>query len=139
MNEVIPVDEEYIISEGVIVSQTDVDGVITYANRLFCEVSGYKVSELVGKPHNIIRHPDMPAAIFAKMWETIKGGQAWNGLVKNLRKDGQYYWVETEILPVRAEDENETITGYIAARKIASRKDIQENEEIYKKMLQDKE
>jgi aerotaxis receptor len=139
MNEVIPIDKEYIISEGVIVSQTDIHGVITYANRLFCEVSGYKADELIGKPHNIIRHPDMPAAIFAKMWETIKGGQAWNGLVKNLRKDGQYYWVETEILPVRAEDENGTITGYIAARKIASRKDIQENEEIYKKMLQDKE
>jgi PAS domain S-box-containing protein len=139
MNEVIPTDEEYIITDGVIVSQTDTNGVITYANRLFCEVSGYKVDELVGQPHSIIRHPDMPSAVFAKMWETIKGGQAWNGLVKNLRKDGRFYWVETEILPIKTEDENETITGYIAARKIASRKDIQENEEIYQKMLQDKE
>jgi PAS domain S-box-containing protein len=137
MNEVTPIDEEYIFSDGVIVSQTDEKGVITYANRLFCEVSGYKAKELVGQPHNIIRHPDMPAAIFAKMWDTIKGGQAWNGLVKNMRKDGRFYWVETEILPVK--DDDEEIIGYIAARKIASRKDIQENEEIYKKMLQDAE
>lgn len=134
MNEIIPVDEEYIITDGVIISQTDANGVITYANRMFCETSGYKADELVGQPHNIIRHPDMPAAVFAKMWETIKGGQAWNGLVKNLRKDGRFYWVETEILPIKSEDL--TVTGYIAASKIASRKDIQENEEIYKKMLQ---
>jgi len=134
MNEVIPRDEEYIFNEGVIVSQTDANGIITYANRLFCEVSGYKVDELVGKPHSIVRHPDMPVAVFAKMWETIKGGQAWNGLVKNLRQDGQFYWVETEILPIQDEDNN--ITGYIAARKVASRKNIQENEEIYNKMLQ---
>lgn len=134
MNKVVPKDEEYIITDGVIVSQTDINGVITYANRLFCEVSGYGVDELIGQPHNIVRHPDMPAAIFAKMWETIRGGQAWNGLVKNLRKDGRFYWVETEILPIQ--DENFTVTGYIAARKIASRKDIQESKEIYKKMLQ---
>lgn len=138
MNKVIPIDQEYIFSEGVIVSQTDTKGIITYANRLFCEVSGYKADELVGQPHSIVRHPDMPAVIFTKMWDTIKGGQAWNGLVKNLRKDGLYYWVETEILPIR-DDESDEITGYIAARKIASRKDIKENEEIYKKMFQDKE
>ena len=137
MNEVIPTDHEYIINEGVIVSQTDLNGVITYANRLFSEVSGYKVDELIGQPHNIIRHPDMPAPIFVKMWETIKGGQAWNGLVKNLRKNGDFYWVETEIIPVR--NENDEITGYIAARKAASRKDIQENDGIYKKMLETQE
>ena len=137
MNKVIPTDKEYIFNEGVIVSQTDLNGLITYSNRLFSEVSGYTKDELLGEPHNIIRHPDMPAAIFAKMWETIKGGQAWNGLVKNLRKNGEFYWVETEILPIT--DENNTITGYIAARKSASRKDIQENEEVYKRMLEAKE
>lgn len=134
MNKVIPTDKEYMFNEGVIVSQTDLDGLILYANRLFTEVSGYKIDELIGQPHSIIRHPDMPAPIFAKMWETIKGGQAWNGLVKNLRKDGSFYWVETEILPIK--DENEVVTGYIAARKAASRKDIIENESIYKKMLE---
>ncbi len=128
------VDEEYLYEGRVIISQTDLNGVITYANKKFCEISGYTADELVGTPHNIIRHPDMPKAAFAKMWETIQSGQVWNGLVKNLRKDGLYYWVDTEILPIK--DENDEITGYIAARKSASRKDIKENEELYKKMIQ---
>jgi len=134
MNKVTPIDEEYFVNANVIISQTDLKGVITYANRAFCEASGYKRDELVGKAHNIIRHPAMPRAAFAKMWETIAGGQAWNGLVKNLRKDGKFYWVDTEILPIVDEEEN--ITGYIAARKEASRKDILENEETYNKMLE---
>lgn len=134
MNKVVPVDEEYIFEGSLIISQTDVKGIITFANRKFCEVSGYKLDELIGSNHNIIRHPDMPKAIFAKMWSTIQDGQAWNGLVKNLRKDGLYYWVDSEIIPVR--NENEDITGYIAARKVASRKDIEENKELYKKMLE---
>jgi len=134
MSKATPIDEEYVFDGSVIISQTDLKGIITYANQAFCEVSGYSVNELVGKPHNIIRHPDMPKVAFQKMWHTIESGQAWNGLVKNLRKDGKYYWVDTEILPIK--DHNETITGYIAARKPASRKDIQESEENYKKMLQ---
>lgn len=134
MSKIIPKDEEYFFDGNVIISQTDLKGVITYANKLFCSVSGYKVEELVGQPHNILRHPDMPRSVFAKMWETIQGGQVWNGLVKNLRKDGLYYWVDTEILPIRDNDDN--ITGYIASRRAASRKDIQETEETYKKMLE---
>lgn len=134
MDKVVPVDEEYIFEGSMVISQTDLKGIITFANRKFCEVSGYKIDELIGSNHNIIRHPDMPKAIFAKMWSTIQGGQAWNGLVKNLRKDGLYYWVDSEIIPVRNEDEE--ITGYIAARKVASRKDIDENKELYKKMLE---
>jgi len=134
MHEVMPIDEEFMYEGDVIVSQTDLKGVIIYANRKFCEVSAYKRSELINKPHNIIRHPDMPKAAFFKMWETIKGGQVWNGLVKNMRKDGLYYWVETEILPILDDEKN--ITGYIAARKPASRKDINETQEVYKKMLE---
>jgi len=134
MNEVVPIDEEYFFDDTAIISQTDLKGVITYANRAFAQVSAYSVSELVGKPHNIVRHPDMPKVVFEKMWSTLKAGQVWNGLVKNLRKDGRYYWVDSEILPIK--DHNNNITGYIAARKAASRKDIQESEETYKKMLQ---
>jgi aerotaxis receptor len=134
MSKVSPKNEEYLFEGSVIISQTDLNGVITYANRKFCEVSGYKLDELVGQPHNIIRHPDMPKAVFAKMWATIKGTQAWNGLIKNLRKDGLYYWVDTEILPIINDDGE--LTGYIAARKAASRKDIEENEALYDKMLQ---
>lgn len=129
----IPVDEEFLYEGRVIISQTDLNGIITFANRKFCEISAYKVEELIGQPHNMIRHPDMPQAAFAKMWETIKGGQVWNGLVKNLRKDGLYYWVDTEISPILDSDEN--VIGYIAARKPASRKNIQENEKLYVKML----
>ncbi|MDD2790795.1 MAG: PAS domain S-box protein [Sulfurimonas sp.] len=133
MDKIIPIDEEYLFDSNVIISQTDLNGVITYANKTFCNISGYDAKELIGQPHNIIRHPDMPKAAFDKMWSTIQGGQVWNGVVKNLRKDGLFYWVETEILPIR--DDNTTITGYIAARKPASRKNIQESEELYKKML----
>jgi len=134
MNNIIPIDEEYIFDGSVIISQTDLQGIITYTNRAFCKVSGYDNSELVGQPHNMIRHPDMPKVVFEKMWSTIQSGQAWNGLIKNLRKDGHYYWLDTEILPVK--NHNNTITGYIAAYKSASHKDIQESEENYKKMLQ---
>jgi aerotaxis receptor len=137
MNKVIPIDEEYIFEGNIIISQTDLKGVITFANRKFCEVSGYKLDELIGSNHNIIRHPDMPKAIFTKMWSTIQDGQAWNGLVKNMRKDGRYYWVDSEIIPVR--NDNEEIMGYIAVRKVASRRDIDENEELYKKMFETQE
>jgi len=134
MEKITAIDEEFFFDGDVIISQTDSDGIITYANKAFCKVSGYKVEELVGEAHSIVRHPDMPKAVFAKMWETISGGQAWTGLVKNLRKDGKFYWVDTEILPVVDDEEN--ITGYIAARKEASRKNIQETQETYNKMLE---
>ncbi len=133
MNKVVPVNEEYIFQGSMMISQTDLKGKITFANRKFCEVSGYKLDELIGSNHNIIRHPDMPHGTFAKMWSMLKGGQSWNGLIKNLRKDGLYYWVDTEIMPVH--NDNEEMTGYIATRKVASRKDIDENKELYRKML----
>jgi len=132
MGAVQALDEEYLFQGRVIISETDLKGVITYANRKFCEISGYSKEELIGQPHNIIRHPDMPKEAFAKIWATIQGGQIWHGLVKNLRKDGQYYWVETEILPSKDTDGN--ITGYVAARKAASRKDVQETSDMYQKM-----
>lgn len=134
MNRPKVVDEEYHFEGRAIVSETDTKGVITFANRKFCEISGYTSEELIGKPHNIIRHPDMPKAAFAQMWKDIQSGQTWHGFVKNLRKDGLYYWVETEITPVF--DENKNITGYIAARKPASRKNIEEASALYAKMLE---
>lgn len=134
MNEVTPIDREYVFEGSMLISQTDLQGNINYANRKFCEVTGYKVDELIGNAHNIIRHPDMPKAVFAKMWSTIQGGQSWNGLIKSLRKDGWFFWTDTEILPV-LKDGTEEITGYISVKKPASQKDIEENEEIYNKML----
>lgn len=135
MNKVAPVDEEYVFDgNGVIISQTDLKGVITYANRKFCEISGYKASELIGEAHNIRRHPDMSKAVFKKMWENILSGQIWNVIIKNMRSDGKYYWVNTEIMPVH--NTKHELTGYIAARKPASQKDIKVSEEVYKKMLE---
>lgn len=135
MNKVTPVDEEYVFDgNGIIISQTDVKGVITYANRKFCEVSGYKASELIGESHNIIRHPDMPKVVFKEMWGNISNGQNWNGIIKNIRLDGKYYWVDTEIMPVH--NSKKELTGYIATRKPASQKDIKASKEIYKKMLE---
>lgn len=127
-------DEEYFFEGRAIVSETDLDGIITFANRRFCEISGYSVDELVGQPHNIIRHPDMPRAAFEQVWKTIQSGTIWHGLVKNLRKDGRYYWVDTEVSPIY--DNNGIVKGYMAARKPASRKNIEETAQIYKKMLE---
>jgi len=129
-----PIDEEYFFEGRAIVSETDLKGIITYANRKFCEISGYTSDELIGKPHSIIRHPDMPKAAFEQMWKTIESGAMWHGFVKNLRKDGLYYWVETEITPLQ--DENGQIKGYMAARKPASRKNTEEAAQLYKKMLE---
>jgi len=137
MSKIVPIDEEYSFGDKVIITQTDGSGVITFANRLFCEVSGYSYDELIGQPHNILRHPDMPKIVFEKVWKTISSGQTWNGIIKNLRSDGQYYWVNAEILPIIDDEHN--ITGYISVRKQASHKDIKESQELYEKMLLDQE
>ncbi len=134
MGKPIPIDEEYLFDGRAIVSETDLHGVITFANRKFCEISGYSVDELIGQPHNIIRHPDMPKAAFALMWKTVQSGTLWHGLVKNLRKDGRYYWVDTEVTPTY--DENGKLKGYMAARKPASRKNIEETAALYRKMIE---
>lgn len=128
-----PVDEEYFFDGRAIVSETDLKGVITFANRRFCEISGYSAKELIGEAHNIIRHPDMPKAAFAQLWKTILSGTIWHGLVKNLRKDGKYYWVDTEVSPIY--DTDGTVKGYMAARKPASRRNIEETVLLYQEMI----
>jgi aerotaxis receptor len=80
-----------------IISRTDLNGIITYVNETFALISGYEAFELVGKPHNIVRHPDMPKSVFKNLWETLEAGKNWQGFVKNHRKDGGYYWVNAEI------------------------------------------
>jgi len=88
------------VDESNIVSKTDLRGVITYVNKQFCIISGYREEELLGKPHNIVRHPDMPKSAFKDMWETIKAKKTWKGVVKNLKKDGDTYIVNTTIVPI---------------------------------------
>ena len=131
-----PIDEEYIFEDGVILSETDLKGIITYANRKFCEISGYSKQELVGQPHNIVRHPDMPKAAFKEMWETIQQDKEWQGAVKNLRKDGRYYWVHTYIKPVYKDGKK---VGYIAARKPLGELAKEEAEKKYQKMREKEE
>ena len=128
-----PNNEEYSFSKGLILSTTDLDGIMTYANRKFCEISGYSNEELVGQDHNIIRHPDMPKSIFKDLWESIKDKKEWTGVIKNLRKDGKYYWVYSYISPIILDDEH---TGYAAARRPASSTEIEESIESYAELRQ---
>jgi PAS domain S-box-containing protein len=97
-----------------IVSTTDKDGKITHVNHAFIEMSGYTEAELIGVPHCILRHPDMPAAAFKDLWNTVKKGEKWQGIVKNLRKDGGYYWVKATVIPnIR----NGQVVGYTSVRR----------------------
>jgi len=129
-----PIDQEYQFQNGLIVSSTDLKGIITYANRTFCNIAGYSKQELTGKNHNIVRHPDMPKAAFKELWETIKAGKEWTGIVKNLRKDGLYYWVYSHITPVM--DNERKITGYTAARRPATGAEIEEVIPVYKALVE---
>jgi len=132
-----PIDEEVTFEDaGVlnrpIISKTDLKGIITYVNTPFCKLSAYSKEELIGKAHNIIRHPDMPKSVFKQMWQTIEKGEKFRGFVKNLRKDGKYYWVEAFIEPIY--DDNGVKIGYISMRKPVSDSDKEKYEQIYKEM-----
>lgn len=119
-----------------IVSRVDLDGVITHANDAFVDISGYERDELIGKPHHILRHPEMPKGAFKDLWETVKSGKKWHGYVKNLCKDGSYYWVYATAVPnVRR---GETV-GYTSVRRKPSRSKIAETEQLYAKMLQEEQ
>ncbi|MCG3715163.1 PAS domain-containing protein [Aliarcobacter butzleri] len=97
-----------------IVSKTNPKGLITYANDKFCEISGYKREELIGKAHNLIRHPSMPSSVFKELWDTIKNKKTWQGLITNLRKDGRSYVVHSTIVPIL--DIDGDIVEFIAIR-----------------------
>jgi len=130
-----PIDEEVIFDGRSLISETDTKGVITFINRKFAEMTGYSKQEAIGQPHNILRHPDMPKAAFEGMWKVIKEGKVWDGYVKNLRKDGKYYWVDVHIVPKK--DENGKIIGYIASRKVTDPKRLETTIIQYKRMLEE--
>ena len=131
-----PIDKEKVLDpKRYIVSKTDPKGVITYGNDYFVEISGYSEAELVGQPHNIIRHPDMPKIVFKLMWERIKKGENIIAVVKNLAKDGSYYWVVTEFEAKVDPLTNEPLS-YTAFRKAAPKKAIETMEPIYKKLVE---
>ena len=136
MEKPIPIDKEVVWDKSqTIMSKTDLFGTIEYANDIFVSVSGYEDYELMGQPHSIIRHPDMPKVVFKVLWENIKQGNQFHGIVKNLAKSGRYYWVITNFEYVRDNEGN--ITNYIAQRKAVPENIINNHiQTLYKKLLQ---
>ena len=126
------VDEAYTQNDGtILISRTDAAGIITHANRAFEEISGYSARELIGAPHHIIRHPDMPKAAFKDLWDTILRGEEWHGYVKNLRKDGRYYWVYATAAPIIS---NGLFVGSTSVRRKVDDKTIAKYEAEYRAM-----
>lgn len=120
--------------DEIIVSKTDTRGVITYANRVFQRVSGYTEAELLGKPHNLIRHPDMPRCVFKLLWDTINSGSEIFAYVKNLAKDGGYYWVHAHVTPTR--DDSGKIIGFHSNRRTPSRIAVSRMEPLYRQLAE---
>ena len=112
-----------------LMSTTDLQSYITHANDTFVQVSGYQLNELLEKPHNLVRHPDMPKAAFADMWYTLKQGEPWSGIVKNRRKNGDHYWVRANAVPMVREGR---VTGYMSIRTRATDVEIAAVEPLYK-------
>ena len=129
--------QEREMSDGaVLVSTTDVQGRITHCNRAFVEISGFGYEELLGQPHHLVRHPDMPSEAFADMWSTIGRGRPWSGIVKNRCKNGDHYWVQANVSPVM---ENGKPVGYMSVRLKPNRAQIQQAEALYAEMSTQRE
>ncbi|KAF1048101.1 methyl-accepting chemotaxis protein [Xylophilus sp.] len=120
--------EHALSPDDTFVSVTDLQGRITYCNPAFVQVSGFTRDELLGQPHNIVRHPDMPAEAFRDLWETLQQGLPWTGLVKNRRKDGDHYWVRANATPMR---DGEQVVGYLSVRTAPDRQAVQDAEALY--------
>jgi aerotaxis receptor len=129
-------NNEYVMRDGLsIVSETDLKGIIRYANPYFVEVSGFQEEELIGAPQNILRHPDMPPEAFADMWATIKSGMPWTAMVKNRRKNGDFYWVYANVTPVY---ENGQMVGFMSVRTKPGRDQVRDAENLYRQMREGK-
>ncbi len=114
-----------------VVSKTDLKGIITYANDTFVELSGFTRGELIGKNHNLVRHPEMPPQAFADLWATVKTGRPWRGIVKNRCKNGDFYWVDALVVPVRSKGET---VGYMSVRTEPSRQQVADAEALYRQL-----
>jgi len=134
IDEEVTFDQEGLDARGLI-TKTDLKGIITYASKAYRQMTKYEKNELVGHSHSIVRHPDMPEAGFRDMWETIQRDEIWEGYVKNLRKDGKYYWVFVRIEPTF--DEDGTKIGYIGLRKEPDRAVLSNIITTYKEMVED--
>jgi PAS domain S-box-containing protein len=123
--------------DEIIVSKTDLRGIITYANRTFLDVALYKEEELLGQPHSIIRHPDMPRCVFKLLWDTIQGGNEIFAYVKNMAKNGAYYWVFAHVTPTF--DPAKQIIGFHSNRRKPDRNQIQIADGLYRKLKQEED
>lgn len=129
-----PTNEELVMQDNeFIISKTDLQGKITYANRTFLYYSGYEENELLGAPHNIIRHPDMPRGVFKLLWDTVQSGVEICAYVKNMSRSGAFYWVFANITPVV--DEKGSIVGYYSVRRKPKRSALEKVEPLYREML----
>ncbi len=127
-------DQEIRITEDdFIVSKTDPKGKITYCNRVFMKIAGYREDELLNKPHNIIRHEDMPRSVFRFMWNTLQEGKEFFGIVKNRTKTGGYYWAFANVTP--SYDARNQLLGYYSVRRCPTRESVKTMESLYQEML----
>jgi len=126
--------ETEVPQDELIISRTDLKGTITYANELFCSVSGYTLDELIGKPHNIVRHPDMPSQAFKELWQTIQNKERWQGIVKNMTKEGGFYWVNALVFCVYKAG---VLVEYKSLRSPISHDDKLKHQKLYDKLRQE--
>ena len=134
-NKAQPTSKELVMQEtDIIVSKTDTKGRLTYGNEKFIEFSGFAESELLGQQHNIIRHPDMPRGVFKFLWDNISQGKELFAYVKNMSRDGSFYWVIANVTPDY--DSNGNIVGYFSVRRAPSRSAIQVIDGLYRQMLE---
>ncbi|MGV6851521.1 MAG: PAS domain-containing protein [bacterium] len=133
MSKITKAGKEYVLrDDDFIVSKTLPNGILSYCNRVFIEISGYSENELLGKPHNILRHPDMPRTVFDMLWANLKNGKEFNGFVKNQTKDKGFYWVFANVTPNVSPDGE--LLGYFSVRRKPSAEKLSLIEPIYKKM-----
>lgn len=134
-NKIKPINKEIIMRDNdLIVSKTDATGRLTYCNLLFIKFSGYTEQELLSQQHNIVRHPDMPRSVFNLLWQTIKSGNEFFGYVKNMSKDGSYYWVIANVTPSYKTGTNK-ILGYFSVRRKPESAKLKIIESVYQDML----
>ena len=124
-------NEWYFPENRYIISETDDKGLITYVNDVFCEIAGYSEEELIGQPHNIIRHPDMPRVAFEGLWDKIQNRGFWTGFVKNRRRDGGFYWVFATVL---RHIEADGAVSYLSVRTLPRRDKVMEMGALYKEL-----
>ena len=126
-------EKEMILDDfAFLVSETDEKGIIIFANDDFCKMAEYSVDELIGKPHNIVRHKDMPKAAFKDLWDTVKRDEVWSGYVKNATKSGNYYWVFATVFPTITSDGKK---GFLSCRRKATRQEVDEHDALYKTLI----